>query len=155
MRQSRKRRGRWPALFASVFVMVILAGCATDAMVVTHFHNDHIADLGEAMQRSYMLGREKDLVIYGPTGIAAIVDGFNAVYAEDSSYRTEQHTEELMPSRYHFATASSLRRFASPTRRSSRSSAIRSNTRVTRSLSRATRSSPTNSATSRETPTSS
>ena len=79
---------------------------ALDAIFVTHFHNDHIADIGEAMQRSYLLGREKDLVIYGPTGTAAMVEGFNTIYAEDSSYRTEHHTEEFMPSEYHFATAS-------------------------------------------------
>ena len=78
---------------------------ALDAIFVTHFHNDHIADIGEAMQRSYLLGREKDLVIYGPTGTAAMVEGFNTIYAEDSSYRTEHHTEEFMPSAYHFATA--------------------------------------------------
>jgi ribonuclease Z len=79
---------------------------ALDAVFVTHFHNDHIADLGEVMQRSYLLGREKDLVVYGPTGTAAIVEGFNMVYAADSGYRTEHHTEELMPSEFQFATAS-------------------------------------------------
>ena len=77
-----------------------------DAVFVTHFHNDHIADIGEVMQRSYMLGREKDLVIYGPTGTETIVEGFNAIYTKDSHYRTEHHTEEFMPSEFHFATAS-------------------------------------------------
>lgn len=79
---------------------------ALDAVFITHFHSDHIADLGEVMQRSFMLGREKDLVIYGPTGITEVVEGFNAVYAEDSDYRTLHHTEEWMPSQFHFATAS-------------------------------------------------
>mgnify|MGYP006284781639 CR=1 FL=1 len=79
---------------------------ALDAVFITHFHNDHIADLGEVMQRSFMLGREKDLVIYGPTGTDAVVQGFTAVYAEDSDYRTLHHTEEWMPSEFHFATAS-------------------------------------------------
>lgn len=79
---------------------------ALDAVFITHFHNDHIADLGEVMQRSFMLGREKDLVVYGPTGTDAIVQGFNAIYAEDSDYRTLHHTEQWMPSQFHFATAS-------------------------------------------------
>ena len=79
---------------------------ALDAVFVTHFHNDHIADLGEVMQRSYMLGRENDLVVHGPTGITGIVDGFNAVYGEDSDYRTLHHGEEWMPSEFHFARAS-------------------------------------------------
>jgi ribonuclease Z len=77
-----------------------------DAVFLTHFHNDHIADLGEVMQRSYMLGREKDLVVYGPTGVEDIVNGFNMVYAADSDHRTEHHGEEVMPLEYQFAAAS-------------------------------------------------
>lgn len=76
-----------------------------DAVFLTHFHNDHIADLGEVMQRSYMLGREKSLVVYGPTGVEDIVKGFNMIYAADSDYRTEHHGEEVMPLEYQFATA--------------------------------------------------
>jgi ribonuclease Z len=77
-----------------------------DAVFLTHFHNDHIADLGEIMQRSYILGREKDLVVYGPTGVEDIVNGFNMVYAADSDHRIEHHGEEVMPLAYQFATAS-------------------------------------------------
>lgn len=76
-----------------------------DAVFLTHFHNDHLADLGEIMQRSYMLGREKDLVVYGPTGVEDIVNSFNMIYASDSDYRTEHHGEEVMPLEYQFATA--------------------------------------------------
>ena len=36
-----------------------------DAMFLTHFHSDHIADLGEVMSRSWILGREKPLAVYG------------------------------------------------------------------------------------------
>lgn len=76
-----------------------------DAVFLTHFHNDHIADLGEVMQRSYMLGREKELVVYGPTGTKDIVSGFNMIYTADSDHRTEHHGEEIMPLEYQFATA--------------------------------------------------
>jgi len=76
-----------------------------DAVFITHFHNDHIADLGEVMQRSYMLGREKDLVVYGPTGTEDIVTSFNRIYAADSDYRTAHHGEEVMPLEYQFATS--------------------------------------------------
>lgn len=74
-----------------------------DAVFLTHFHNDHIADLGEVMQRSFMLGRTKDIYIYGPTGTTQLVNGFIAVYTPDSGYRTAHHGEEYMPSRFHFA----------------------------------------------------
>jgi hypothetical protein len=43
---------------------------------------------------SFMLGRENDLVVHGPTGIPEIVEGFNAVYGEDSDYRTLHHGEQ-------------------------------------------------------------
>jgi len=79
---------------------------ALDAIFLTLFHNDHIADLGEVMQRIYILGREKELVVYGPTGVNNIVDGFNMVYIGDSDNRTKHHGEELMPLEYQFATAS-------------------------------------------------
>ena len=68
-----------------------------DAVFLTHFQNDHIADRGEVIQRSYMLGRENELVVYGPTGVQDIVTGFNMIYAFDSDDRTEHHSEEVMP----------------------------------------------------------
>jgi len=77
-----------------------------DAVFLTHFHNDHIADLGEVMQRSYILGRESELVVHGPTGVEDIVDGFNMVYSFDSDHRTEHHGEALMPTEFQLATAS-------------------------------------------------
>jgi len=75
-----------------------------DAIFLTHFHNDHIADVGEVMQRSFILGRAKDLHIYGPTGTVQLVNGFIAVYTADSGHRTDHHGEEYMPSEFHFAT---------------------------------------------------
>jgi len=75
-----------------------------DAVFLTHFHNDHIADVGEVMQRSFIGGRTKDLFIHGPTGTEQVVNGFIAVYTADSSYRTGHHGEEHMPSEFHFAT---------------------------------------------------
>jgi ribonuclease Z len=74
-----------------------------DAVFITHFHNDHIADLGEVMQRSYILGRESVLEVYGPTGVKDIVEGFNMAYVADSHNRTSHHGEEIMPLEYQFA----------------------------------------------------
>lgn len=62
-----------------------------DAIFITHFHSDHIADLGEAMSRSWILGRTDPLTVYGPEGIAPIVDGFLTIYAPDVSYRNAHH----------------------------------------------------------------
>ncbi|MGD2155607.1 MAG: MBL fold metallo-hydrolase [Anaerolineales bacterium] len=68
-----------------------------DAVFITHFHNDHYADLGEVMEWSWILGRRHILPVYGPTGITQIVDGFQSAYELEESYRTAHHGEELMP----------------------------------------------------------
>jgi ribonuclease Z len=68
-----------------------------DAVFITHYHNDHYADLGEVMEMSWVLGRRIILPVYGPTGIAQIVDGFRSAYELETSYRTAHHGEEIMP----------------------------------------------------------
>lgn len=68
-----------------------------DAVFITHFHNDHYADLGDVMEWSWILGRRLILPIHGPTGITKIVKGFEAAYELEAGYRTAHHGEELMP----------------------------------------------------------
>jgi ribonuclease Z len=69
-----------------------------DAVFVTHFHSDHIDDLGAIVQRSYILGRRTFLPIFGGEGIEEIVDGIHKIYAPDFTYRTGHHGEKFMPS---------------------------------------------------------
>lgn len=57
----------------------------------THFHSDHIADLGEFNMNSWILGREKQLDVYGPPGVERLVAGFSEAYALDGTYRTAHH----------------------------------------------------------------
>lgn len=68
-----------------------------DAVFITHYHNDHYADLGDVMEWSWILGRRQILPVHGPTGITQIVRGFEAAYELEASYRTAHHGEELMP----------------------------------------------------------
>lgn len=68
-----------------------------DAVFITHFHSDHIADLGEVLSRTWILGRENPLTVYGGAGIDQVVEGFNAVYTADDAYRTAHHGEDLFP----------------------------------------------------------
>jgi len=64
---------------------------------VTHFHSDHIGDLGEATFQSWAAGRQKKLEIYGPKGMEKIVQGFTLAYEQDSQYRIAHHGESVMP----------------------------------------------------------
>lgn len=68
-----------------------------DAVFVTHFHSDHIADIGEVISRSWILGRAAPLPIYGGESVERVVEGFNAVYVLDDNYRVAHHGEDILP----------------------------------------------------------
>jgi ribonuclease Z len=78
----------------------VLADLPMDALstiLLTHFHSDHIGDLGEAVMQSWVAGRTRPLDVYGPVGTARVVAGFREAYAQDTSYRVAHHGEEYMP----------------------------------------------------------
>jgi ribonuclease Z len=68
------------------------------AVLITHFHSDHIGELGEAMTQSWIAGRKQPLDVYGPKGIARVVRGFQDAYAFDVGYRVAHHDPEYLPS---------------------------------------------------------
>jgi ribonuclease Z len=68
-----------------------------DGVLLTHFHSDHIGDLGEAITQSWIAGRAQPLDVYGPKGVAEVVDGFRAAYAADVDARVLHHGEQYMP----------------------------------------------------------
>jgi len=57
------------------------------AVLLTHFHSDHIGDLGEINTQSWLAGRSHPLPVYGPPGVKRVVDGFASAYTLDSGYR--------------------------------------------------------------------
>jgi len=72
---------------------------AANGLLLTHFHSDHVDGLGPLMLAYWVQGASTAaLPIYGPTGVDAVVDGFNAAYATDNSYRTAHHGEKVAPS---------------------------------------------------------
>ncbi len=68
-----------------------------DAVFLTHYHADHFADLGEVIDRSWILGRRRVLPIHGPEGIEPIVAGFRMAYEQEYGHRTAHHGPALMP----------------------------------------------------------
>jgi ribonuclease Z len=74
-----------------------LPDSSLSAVFITHFHSDHIADLGEAISRSWIRGRVTPLTVYGPEGIEPIVAGFLQVYASDVVYRSAHHGPTVFP----------------------------------------------------------
>jgi ribonuclease Z len=68
------------------------------AVFLTHFHSDHIADLGELMLQHWAGGAAvTPLPVYGPTGVSQVVAGFEAAYALDEGYRIAHHGPKVVP----------------------------------------------------------
>src|SRR5208282_4294154 len=67
------------------------------AVLFTHFHSDHIGDLGEANLESWAQGRDHPLRVYGPPGVEQVVHGFEEAYSLDEGYRVAHHGAALMP----------------------------------------------------------
>jgi ribonuclease Z len=66
-------------------------------ILLTHFHSDHINDLGEAITQSWIAGRKTPLDIYGPQGLNDIVAGYQQAFSHDKHYRVEHHGADYMP----------------------------------------------------------
>ncbi len=74
-----------------------LPTAALSAILLTHFHSDHIGDLGEAVTQSWIAGRAKPLDVYGPPGVDRVVGGFREAYTFDVDYRVAHHGEKNLP----------------------------------------------------------
>jgi ribonuclease Z len=68
------------------------------AVLLTHFHSDHIDGLGEMATIRWASGANTSpLPVYGPQGVQRIVDGFNTAYSLDAVYRHAHHGDTVAP----------------------------------------------------------
>ncbi|WP_417488557.1 MBL fold metallo-hydrolase [Maricaulis sp.] len=82
---------------SNLLLMGIPAG-EIEAVLLTHFHSDHIGGLGDlALQRWIGEGHNEPLPVHGAAGVETIVAGFNQAYAIDATYRTAHHGETIAP----------------------------------------------------------
>jgi ribonuclease Z len=73
---------------------------ALTALLLTHLHSDHIADLGDLIISRWVTTFSPEpnpLRIIGPPGTKAVVDGFLAAFAPDISYRIAHHADLTEP----------------------------------------------------------
>lgn len=69
-----------------------------EAVFLTHYHSDHIADLGELMLQHWAGGATRaPMPIYGPPGLVSVVKGFQDAYALDRGYRIAHHGGTVVP----------------------------------------------------------
>lgn len=66
------------------------------AVFLTHFHSDHIGELGEYDLQTWAAGRPAPLRVFGPPRVGRVVAGFEAAYAADTRFRIAHHGPETM-----------------------------------------------------------
>jgi ribonuclease Z len=108
----RDRAGPCTAIFAGQRLFVIDAGEGSartlvqsgiapgriEALLLTHFHSDHIDGLAPLALMRWTGGPARTpLTVLGPAGVEGIVAGFNAAYAPDRGYRVAHHGPEVVP----------------------------------------------------------
>lgn len=75
-----------------------LAAGQIEAVLLTHYHSDHIGGLGSVnLQRWTADGERPPMRVLGPPGVERVVNGLNEAYALDSSYRTAHHGPGVAP----------------------------------------------------------
>jgi ribonuclease Z len=69
------------------------------ALLLTHLHSDHIADLGDLIISSWItnFGTPKPLVIIGPPGTKTVVDATLVAFGSDIGYRIAHHADLTAP----------------------------------------------------------
>jgi ribonuclease Z len=72
-------------------------GSRIGGILLTHFHSDHIGDLGEFNLNTWVMGRPGPLPVFGPPGVERVVAGFNEAYALDTQYRITHHGADFLP----------------------------------------------------------
>lgn len=64
------------------------------AVFITHLHSDHIGDLGEFNDQSWIQGRTQPLAVIGPAGVDKLAKGFNLAYENDHGFRKAHHEHD-------------------------------------------------------------
>jgi len=72
-------------------------GSRIAGVLLTHFHSDHIGDLGELNMNTWVMGRPEPLRVFGPPGVERVVAGFAEAYAQDTQYRIAHHGADFLP----------------------------------------------------------
>ena len=72
-----------------------------EAVLITHLHSDHIADLPGLHQNAWVIGeRNTKLKVFGPEGVDQFTQGIEMAYAHDYVFRNEHHGDAIAPLEY-------------------------------------------------------
>jgi len=73
-----------------------IPGTRIAGIFLTHYHSDHIGELGEFRMQTMVAGRAVQLPVFGPTGVKDVVQGFNQAYRLDTEHRLAHHGAEVI-----------------------------------------------------------
>jgi ribonuclease Z len=77
---------------ADIIARMGLQSGRIEAVLMTHFHSDHIDGLGQLGELHWLAGNaQAPLVVIGPLGVERVVNGFNEAHAQNGSYRIAHH----------------------------------------------------------------
>lgn len=62
-----------------------------DAVFLTHYHSDHIMDLPNLINRSWVLGRTDTLPVFGPDGLDTLMQAVDRFLSYENQYRVAHH----------------------------------------------------------------
>jgi ribonuclease BN (tRNA processing enzyme) len=69
------------------------------ALFISHLHSDHTLGLPDLILTSWVMGRQKPMVAFGPRGLGAMIDHIEAAWREDIHIR-ETGLEKEVPGGY-------------------------------------------------------
>jgi len=73
---------------ADMLARMGLQSARLEAVLLTHFHSDHIDGLGQLAEHHWLAGSATTpLIVIGNTGVERVAAGFNEAYAMNQSYR--------------------------------------------------------------------
>lgn len=67
-----------------------------DGIFITHWHSDHMIDLPSLISRSWLLGRENELHLYGPDILDTMNYAVNQFLQFENQYRVDHHGPAIM-----------------------------------------------------------
>lgn len=67
-----------------------------DGIFITHWHSDHMMDLPSIISRSWLLGRNNELHLYGPDGLDTLNQAINQYLHIENGHRVDHHSAAIM-----------------------------------------------------------
>ena len=67
-----------------------------DGIFITHWHSDHMIDLPSLISRTWVLGRERELHLYGPQGTDTLTQAIDQFLHIENQHRVDHHGGDLM-----------------------------------------------------------